>query len=242
MIDRSAPLIRTNVLQLDPGSDHQVFARAPILRDLPPGARHALLEVARVRYGNLREIIAGREDALFLVRSGAVRLYLLSTTARELTLAYRCAGDVFQLDWDAGPAPYSLVAEATADGTVLYHLPWRQFLSHVARSPEASASLFDILRAEVHAQQDLLARLAFQPIAVRLARILVDLATAGDGTVVERSQREVAAMIGARESQVSRELASFREQGFVLSRPHGRPIRVDVARLRASGLLEATKV
>lgn len=237
----AVPELRTNVLFSEGRSDNQVFARAPVLRDLPASTRHALLELARVRSGNSREIIAAQEDALFLVRSGAVRLYLLSDGARELTLAYRRAGDVFQLDWDAGPAPYSLVAEAAIDGTVLYRLPWQAFLRQVARFPEASASLYDLLRAESHARQDLLARMAFQPVAVRLARALVELATSGNGSVVPHNQREVAAMIGARESQVSRELASFRGQGFILSRPYVRPIRVNVAGLRASGLLDRSK-
>lgn len=241
MSNSSASCIRTHVLSHDGRSDHQVFAGAPILRDLPPDARHALLDVARVRAGNAREIIAAQEDALFLVRSGAVRLYLLSSGARELTLAYRQAGDVFQLDWDAGPAPYSLVAEAATDGTVLYRLPWQTFLRQVARSPEASASLYDLLRAESHARQDLLARMVFQPVAVRLARALVELATSGNGSAVHHNQREVAAMIGARESQVSRELATFRGQGFVLSQPYVRPIRVNVVGLRESGLLDRAK-
>lgn len=239
MPDNPASLNRTSVLSRDERSDHQVFAEAPILRDLSPDARHALLDLARVRSGNARQIIAAQEDALFLVRSGAVRLYLLSHGSRELTLAVRRAGDIFHLDWDAGSAPYSLVAEAAIDGTVLYRLPWQAFLCEVARSPRASTSLHDLLRADAYIRQDLLARMAFQPVAVRLARALVELAVSGNGSAVPYNQREVAAMIGARESQVSRELATLRGQGFILSQPYVRPIRVNVAGLRASRLLQS---
>ncbi len=234
----SDPHNRTNVPNQSTSRGRGVFDQAAVLRHLDSRDRDSILTLTQLRRGNQSDFVAGFEQGVFLVKRGAVRIYLIAAGGREVTLAHRRAGEFFELDEEAVPGSYIPLAEASADGTVIYHLPWENFLQHVVHSPHAAERLIRELRQELRLTRDLMGRAAFESISIRLGRTLADLAAMGDGRSVHQNQYQLAALIGARPNQVSKELSNFRSRGMVTSPPHARPIIINLQTFRRKGFTD----
>jgi CRP/FNR family transcriptional regulator/CRP/FNR family cyclic AMP-dependent transcriptional regulator len=208
-----------------PGDALVLLRQAPLFRDLGDKLLEGLAAHLRRRTYRRGTIIFHKDqagDALYIVESGRVRIFLPAEGGEELTIDDSGPGDVFGemalLDGQARSAS----ADASED-TVTFTLGREEFQKHLATSPELAAALIALLSTRLRRVMAYTETLAFLDVQGRLARALLDLAerhgarTEGGGVEVDLdlTQTELARMVGATRERVNRALASFRSQGVL---------------------------
>jgi len=176
-------------------------------------------------------------DALYLIETGRVRIFLQTEAGGEHTLALLGPGDFFGELALLDGLPRSASAEAVED-SALYALDREDFQRELARAPDLAMALLAALSDRLRRMTEYTESLALQDVYGRLAHLLLDLAERhghqDDGLVIDLplSQMELARMIGATRERINRALAAFKAQGVIQMR--GRTIVIkDPQRLRA---------
>jgi CRP-like cAMP-binding protein len=160
-------------------------------------------------------------DALYIIESGTVRIFLPSEGGNELHIDTLGPGAVFGdmalLDGQARSAS----ADAMED-TVTHTLSREEFQRYLSSSPALATALIALLSTRLRHVMQYTETLAFLDVHGRIARTLQDLAkqygvTTPDGTEIDLdlTQTELARMVGATRERVNRALASFRAQGIL---------------------------
>lgn len=175
-------------------------------------------------------------DALYLVESGHVRIFLPTAGGEELTVEIAGPGDVFGELALLDGRPRSASAE-TLEDSLLHVLSRDEFQRYLAATPRFAASLIELLSMRLRQITEYAESLAFLDIHGRVARALLQLAdrhgVENNGIEIDfdMTQGELASMVGATRERVNRALASFRAQGLIELR--GRKIALlDPERLR----------
>lgn len=175
-------------------------------------------------------------DALYIIESGRVRIFLPAENGTELTVEVSGAGDVFGELALLDGRPRSASAEALEDTTALV-LGREEFRSHLAASPQLAVALIELLSMRLRHATEYAESLAHLDVHARLARTLLEMAERygvqrnGVEIAFDLTQADLATMVGATRERVNRALAAFRSQGLVELR--GRKIALlDTDRLR----------
>jgi CRP/FNR family transcriptional regulator len=150
-----------------------------------------------------------------LLLDGVVRVQALSRNGREIVLYRIYPGDscVVTASCLLGSTAYPAtgIAETPIQGLVL---PTPAFERFLAESPAFRSFVFSAYAARL---TDLVARIeevALERIDVRLARLLLRLASPTTNTV-ERTHQDLAADLGSAREVVSRQLKAFEQSGWV---------------------------
>lgn len=175
-------------------------------------------------------------DALYIVESGRVRIFLPAPGGEELTVEIAGPGDVFGELALLDGRPRSASAEALED-TVVLTLGREEFLRHLRTTPSLAAALVELLSSRLRHVTEYAESLAFLDIRARLARTLLEMAdrygVRRDGVEIDLdlTQTDLATMVGATRERVNRALGMLRAQGLVDLRGK-RIILPDPSRLR----------
>lgn len=168
-----------------------------------------------VRFLNKEELLFTEGDpceGMYVVQSGAIKLFKMADTGREQVLVIERAGStVGELPvFDGGNLPAS--AAALEDSTLLF-LPKREFLELCRRNSEVAFAVIRSLAWRFRYMASLVEELSLKEVSHRLARFLRDRAvTAGARTrrgiefPLEESNQQIAAEIGTVRDLVSRNL------------------------------------
>lgn len=177
-------------------------------------------------------------DALYIIESGRVRIFLPAEGGEELTIPpFLESGDVFGDMALLDDRPRSASADALED-TVAYTLGRDEFQRYLAATPRLASALIKLLSIRLRDLMEYTETLAFLDVHARIAKTLLDLATrhgnrtnGGIEIDMDLTQAELARMVGATRERVNRALASFRTQGILELR--GKKIVIlDAERLR----------
>lgn len=161
-------------------------------------------------------------DALYIVESGLIRIFLPTEAGKELTVHHVGAGEVFGELALLDGQPRSASAEAIEE-TVTYTLSRVEFQRHLVTAPQLAVAVIQLLSTRLRELTEYAESLAHLDLPGRLARVLVQRAekygVQREGGVVEidleLTQTELASMVGATRERVNRALASFHEQRLV---------------------------
>ncbi len=196
-------------------SSNSLFAR------LDSTARSKLAEHALSRLYHKGETITCRGDVwphLLLVESGTVNLLRESGEGRTLIVASLGCGEIF---WGLAlfypNAPSVVTIQAREESRLLL---WHRdvVLPFLLENGEASWELCRLLVSRMERASEILGELAFQPVAGRVARLLVDHFKDADGDRVKRDLTldEMAARAGTTREMVCRALYDFADKGLIL--------------------------
>ena len=154
---------------------------------------------------------------LFLIQSGKVTAVKESFEGRSLILASFHGGDIF---WglafflEGAPMPASLLASQNSEIVI-----WKRedLLPLLFRNGSLSWELSRLMIQRVQMASDIVEKLAFQPVAGRLARLLLEFVGDDLQKPIQRSLTldEMAARIGTTREMVCRFLHRFSDQGLI---------------------------
>jgi CRP/FNR family transcriptional regulator len=177
-------------------------------------------------------------DGLFIIQSGAIKLFKMAENGREQVLTIERAGStVGELSiFDGGPFPTS--AAAIEDSTILF-LPKREFLDLCRRNSEVAFAVIRTLAWRFRYLTSLVEELSLKEVSHRLARFLRDRALES-GTRTKRglefplevTNQEIGAEIGTVRDLVSRNLRRFVDRG-IIRLERRKVIVLDMAELEA---------
>ena len=176
-------------------------------------------------------------DALYVIESGRIRIFLPTESGEELTVEVAGSGDVFGELALLDGRPRSASAESLEDSAV-YTINRSEFTQYVTATPQFAVALIELLSSRLRHVTEYAESLAFLDVHARLARVLLEM-TDRYGVKKNNSveldfdltQADLATMVGATRERVNRALAAFRSQGLIELR--GRKIALlDTTRLR----------
>ena len=221
-----------------PGA-HEILRRAPLFAGLRPDALDGLAAQLRRHIFKRGTMIFHKDqtgDALYVIESGRVRIFLPTESGTELTVEVSGPGDVFGELALLDGRPRSASAEALED-TTTFTLTREEFKAHLAATPQLAVALIELLSTRLRHVTEYAESLAHLDVHARLARTLLEMADRygvkrnGIEIDLDLTQADLATMVGATRERVNRALAAFRAQGLLELR--GRKIALlDTTRLR----------
>ncbi len=202
----------------------ETLRRVPFFAILSPKEIELVASHCAVRQLRKDELLFTEGDAcegLFVVRSGAVKIFKVSEAGREQVLGIDRAGStVAELPlFDGGNYPVS--AAAIEDSTLLF-LPKREFLAVCRQNSEVAFAVIRTLAWRFRYLTTLVEELSLKEVSHRLARFLRDRALqdgvrtrAGIEFPLHETNQEIAAEIGTVRDLVSRNLRRFVDRGIL---------------------------
>jgi len=177
-------------------------------------------------------------DGLFVIQSGAIKVFKMAENGREQVLVIERAGStVGELSiFDGGNFPASAVA--VEDSTLLF-LAKREFLDLCRRNSEVALAVIRTLAWRFRYLADLVEELSLKEVSHRLARFLRDRALKlgvrtrrGIEFPLEETNQQIGAEIGTVRDLVSRNLRRFVDRG-IIRLERRKVIVLDMAELEA---------
>ncbi len=160
-------------------------------------------------------------DGLFVIQSGAIKVFKVAETGREQVLVIERAGStVGELPvLDGGNFPAA--AAALEDSTLLF-IPKREFIDLVRGNPEVAFAIIRTIAWRFRYMASLVEELSLKEVSHRLARFLRDRAlevgmqtSQGIAFPLEETNQQIAAEIGTVRDLVSRNLRRFVDRGIL---------------------------
>jgi CRP-like cAMP-binding protein len=200
------------------------LAQVPLLAGLAPAELQTLAACLRPRHYRRGAPIFFQGDpgtGFYVIQSGRVKIALTSPDGREVVLTLLGPNDFFGdlalLDGE----PRSADALALDDCRLLL-LTREDFLHFLDARPQVARELLAVLSRRLRRNAQLIQDAAFQDIAGRLARLLLQLAEqhgrpGSEGVLISArlTQSELAAMVAASRESVNKALRGFERQGYV---------------------------
>ena len=219
----------------------ETLRRVPFFAVLPADELKALAGHCVARRLAKDEMLVAEGDpceGLFVVQSGAIKLFKMADNGREQVLVIERAGStVGDLPlFDGGNFPAS--AFAVEESTLLF-LPKREFLDLCRRNSAVSFTVIRTLAWRFRYLTSLVEELSLKEVSHRLARFLRDRALRsgvrtrrGIEFPLEETNQEIGAEIGTVRDLVSRNLRQFVDRG-ILRLERRKVIILDMTELEA---------
>jgi CRP/FNR family cyclic AMP-dependent transcriptional regulator len=230
----------------------EALRRVPFFAALPVEEMRTLARHCVVRQLVRDEMLFAEGDTcdgLFIVQSGAVKLFKMADSGREQILAVERAGStVAELPlFDGGAFPTSAVA--LEDSTLLL-LPKREFLELCRGNSGVAFAVIRTLASRFRYLTSLVEELSLKEVSHRLARFLRDRALAsgirtrrGVEFPLDESNQEIGAEIGTVRDLVSRNLRRFVDRGIIkMERRRVIVLDMDELEAQAAGTKRAVAV
>jgi CRP/FNR family cyclic AMP-dependent transcriptional regulator len=195
----------------------RVLAGAPVFGALTDEERKELVAHLRARHFSRDEVVFHRDDAaghVYVILKGAVKVSIPDEEGREIVVALEREGAVFGELALFDDAPRSATVTAL-DDTQVVTLAREDFLRVLERSPRATREILGVLARTVRRASGRIEDLVFLDVPGRVAKCLLDLATAHARTEIELTQDDLAAFVGATRVSVNRALADLEGQGAI---------------------------
>jgi CRP/FNR family cyclic AMP-dependent transcriptional regulator len=155
-------------------------------------------------------------DALFIVRSGRVKVVLVAEDGREVILGLLGVGEHFGELALIDDQPRSAHVIAMEDSSLLV-LRRDDFRRRVEANPSVAWSLLTELSRRLRRADGKIGSLVLLDVPGRIARMLLDAADEGGAATIEKplTHQTIAHLIGASRETVSRAMRDFQDAGWV---------------------------
>ena len=186
---------------------------------LPEAYLKALAEHGSVKAYPKNAVIVNegdRSDSLYVILSGKVKIYLADDEGKEVLLNTQGPGEYFgELILDEGPRSASVMTLEPSKFSIVSKVQAQEFL---ATHPDAALELIRSLIHRVRMLTKSVGNLALLDVYGRVARMLLELATEQDGTLIINeplTQQDMASRVGCSREMISRILKDLRAGGYV---------------------------
>ena len=151
---------------------------------------------------------------LYLVASGAVKVFKTSAEGKEQILTIVRPGDSFNdvPVFDGGPNPASARAMSPV---LLYGIRKEDMDTALRDHPQLALNVIKVLARRLRHFVSLVEDLSFKHVIGRVARILLESADDETGSGPRLTQQEMAAMAGTAREVVGRSLKALEEKGVI---------------------------
>ncbi|MGH7561011.1 MAG: Crp/Fnr family transcriptional regulator [Gemmatimonadales bacterium] len=195
---------------------YDVLRTVPLLRDVPEADLRALASLVRERSYPRGSIILSqgdRGDALFLIRTGQVKVTVIAEDGREVILSVLAPGQVFGEMALLDDEPRSAHVIAMADTTLL-QLRREDFRARLTASPDLAIALLRELSQRLRRADDTITALMLLDVNGRVAHLFLEMAREEGGEGHSRITRRlthaaIGQMVGASRETVSRTMRNL---------------------------------
>ena len=207
------------------------------LRDFPD------LKERHLARGDYLFHASGSFESLFAVRSGMLKVTMLTEDGREQITGFFLPGDLVGLD-SVGLHQHASSSTALED-TVVCELPFSVLERHGQSVPRIQAALYRMLSGQIRREQSTLLLLGSLRAEERLAQFLIDLSeraaadsVCGSAIGMPMTREEIGSYLGLKLETVSRTLSKLHREGVIEVVKRGVRIR-EVNKLRVLAGLHA---
>lgn len=170
--------------------------------------------VVRADAGRLLYAPGASDEALWILKQGAVRLYRLSTDGREVSLGTLGPGDVFGTMPLFGSFGRLTFAEA-AEPSVVCRMDEHRLESLVSRHPQVAIRLLRLVGERMAVLEDLLEDLAFRSAEQRVARAVLRMRDERRSDRLVVSHEQVAKAAGVARETATKIIGTLERAGVV---------------------------
>ncbi len=158
-------------------------------------------------------------EAIYFVFSGAVKILKTSADGKEQILSIARPGESFNdvPVFDGAPNPFSAQAMGPV---VIYGIEKRDFGKILRDHCQVALNVINVLASRVRHLASLVEDLSFRPVIRRVAKILLEYAGDGGGSVQRLTQQEMAALAGTAREVVARALKALESKGTLRMERH----------------------
>ncbi|MBW7932946.1 MAG: Crp/Fnr family transcriptional regulator [Gemmatimonadaceae bacterium] len=197
------------------------LATVPLFKSLDAAERDRFADLVREKNYPKGSVILFEDDpgdALFVVRSGRVKVVLLSEDGREVILSLLGVGEYFGELSLIDDQPRSAHVIAMEESSLLV-LRRDDFRRRVESSPGVAWALLQELSHRLRRADEKIGTLVLLDVPGRMARMLLDAAEEGGNDLIEKplTHQTIAHVIGASRETVSRAMREFQDLGWVAS-------------------------
>lgn len=202
----------------------EFLKRLPLFTHLPEAELATLAQDFTLRCFQQGEAIFFQGDpgqALYLIETGRVRIYVQDESGQETSVIFYAAGDIFGELAAIDGLPRSASAIA-ADETTVHVLSRERLRAHLLASPQLAYNFMQALVVRVRYSTLQVGSLTLQDVPSRMARKLLELAQ-GYGRVeingvridMPLTQSDLASLIGATRESANKALGIFKRSGCI---------------------------
>jgi CRP-like cAMP-binding protein len=202
----------------------ELLKRCPLFAGLKSKYLQKIKAIAMSRQFKKREIIfSDGEDAkgFYVVLSGKVKLYKISSEGKEQILHVVSAPDAFAEAALFLEGTYPAFAEALKDSQLLF-FPKRNFIQLIERNPQLGVNMIVTLSQYLKRFASLIEELSLKEVSSRIAKYLIDLSlkSSKEGRnsmelELDLSKTQLASKLGTISETLSRTLAKMKAKGII---------------------------
>ena len=196
----------------------ETLQSAPVFKNAESGTLTGLAARCTLRKLSEGELLFYQDDpgeAVFIVRSGTIAIFLGSADGRELVINEMHPGDCFGEIALFTNASRSTSAMARQDSQLVV-IPSDTFLEVVEDGPELMRRILKMTAQRLRVSSERESALAFLDASARIARVLLQLdETAAQPGRIEITQEELSQHVGLTRQTVASTLGKWRRDGWV---------------------------
>lgn len=198
-----------------------------LFADLSPAemeAMHLMVPERRFSAGELVFSQAQPVTALFVLRSGRVRIFRITEDGKALTMAILEPGAVFGEMMLVGQRMYDNYAEAIEE-SIICQLTVDDVERHLVADPRIAIRISRLLGEQVARLEERLTDLALRPLSARTAKTLLTLAESarpgklgnklGQPPAIRITHEQLAGLLGATREATSKTMSEFATEGLI---------------------------
>jgi CRP/FNR family transcriptional regulator len=203
-----------------PSELREFLANIQLWRGLPQDQLDALAKIAIAKTYRKGEVIFEDGDegrGFFVVKSGRVKVYKLSTDGKEQILHFFGDGEHFAevpaFDGQCFPA-----SAATVEKSELLFFPRSDFLALLEQHPTLAIDMLAIFARHLRRMAQIVENLSFKEVPGRLAGYLLYLSdrnNTGEEVVLDMTKAQLAAFLGTIPETLSRVFAKMSQDGLI---------------------------
>lgn len=210
-------------LQPTPGEPFSCLREVDLFVDLSAdevAAMNLMIPAIHYRAGELVFSQSQPVNALFILKSGRVRIFRVTEDGKALTMAILEAGAVFGEMLQLGQRMYDNYAEAIEYATIC-RLNSLDVERYFLADPRIATRVARLLGDEIARLEERLTDLALRPLSARAANTLVKLARTapparfGHAPVISLTHEQLAGLLGATREATSKVMVDFAAQNLI---------------------------